>query len=163
MPEFAGFVKAVRLPVSFEKTPVAIRAAIRQYSPEAVLMLGFSAKREKISVERVAINIKDAKIPDNDAVRPVDEPISTTGPAAIFSTLPVKGMLKSIHNAGIDAIISNSAGTYVCNETLYSALKYSKHCASRPQVGFIHLPSIQDCEAVKAVEAAVEYLLKWKE
>lgn len=159
MPEFEGKIMPVRLPVSFEKAPEAIRRAMAEHKPDAVLMLGFSAKREKISVERAAINIKDAKNPDNDGVRPVDEPIAKNGPAAIFSTLPIKTILGAIQGAGIDAIVSNSAGTYVCNTAFYSALNYAKRLSNHPKVGFIHLPDTKTETAVAALTAAIRILI----
>jgi len=151
---------AVVLPVSFKKTPEALRAAIRKYRPDKVLMLGFSAKRQKVNVERVAINIQDAAIPDNDGCQPGETPICRRGPSAIFSTLPVKPILAAIIDAGVDATVSNSAGTYVCNTTFYTALHYSSHTFKKPQAGFIHLPEMDFQDAVTAVEAVVKYLLK---
>lgn len=153
---FEGRVKAVRLPVSFGRTPVAVREAMRLYRPDVVLMLGFSAKREKINVERVAVNVMDAKIPDNDGVRPTDVPVAENAPAAIFATLPIRPVLSAIVGAGIDAAISNSAGTYVCNTAFYSALRYAGRLKNHPLVGFVHLPDMDKDEAVKAIKAVVE-------
>lgn len=159
MPEFEEKIVPVLLPVSFGKAPGAIRRAIAEHKPNAVLMLGFSAKREKISVERVAINIIDAKIPDNDGVQPIDEKIEKNGPAAIFGTLPIKSVLGAVRESGIDAIISNSAGTYVCNTAYYSALHYAKRISNHPQVGFIHLPDIEIETATNAVIAALHNII----
>ena len=157
LPEFADVVKAVRLPVSFGKTPAAIREAMTQFNPDVVLMLGFSSLRTCINVERVAINVKDARIPDNDGNRPVDEPIVVNGLNAIFSTLPIKSVLAAIESAGVDAKISNSAGTYVCNTSFYTALYYAqqRHC----KVGFVHLPDMDVEVAVNGITAAIKNIL----
>jgi len=141
----------VILPVSAERTPRALGAAVEQRQPDAILMLGLAEKREEIQVERVAINVLDFRIPDNDGKQPVDEPVVDDGPAAYFSNVPLKAILAAWEEAGIQGSLSNSAGTFCCNQALYTAL----HRGLR--AGFIHLPPLNKVSLevmVRAVEIA---------
>ena len=113
--EIAGHrVVARRLPVEFGVARDALRRAIRETRPTLVLCTGLAAGRDAISIERVAINVDDARIPDNAGRQPVDLPVVRGGPAAYFSTLPIKAMYAAIHEAAIPVEVSQSAGTYVC-------------------------------------------------
>lgn len=109
---------------------------------DAVICIGLAGNRKSIDIERVAINIDDARIPDNAGVSPVDEPIVLGAPAAYFSSLPIKAIVRALQNEGISSGVSNSAGTYVCNHIMYSLLH---SIAVRPELGsvrggFIHVP-----------------------
>ena len=110
----AGIV-TLRLPVVFGESAEALREAVRRERPEAVICVGQAGGRAGISIERVAINVEDARIPDNAGDQPRDRTIVPDGPAAYFSTLPIREMEKAVRDAGIPAAVSNSAGTYVCN------------------------------------------------
>lgn len=145
----------VELPVSFSRGPARAIEAIERYSPDAVICLG-QAPRDSISIERVAINVMDAKAPDNDGFRPVDQPVMAKGPAAHFSTLPIKRMAAAIQETGIPANVSNSAGTYVCNAVMYHVLHHA--AGNRPDraAGFIHVPAgLAHNVSVKALLAAI--------
>lgn len=133
------------LPVSFAQAPGLLAAAIDAHHPDVVVMLGLAEKRHAITPERVAINLADARIADNDGAQPTDAPLEPHGPAARFSLLPVKNIAAAIANAGIPAEVSLTAGSYVCNAVMYTALGIAEH-ASGPQgaglqAGFIHVPA----------------------
>lgn len=128
------------LPVAFGKSMHSLWNAIRQEHPDAVLCLGQAGGRHALTPERVAINLNDARIQDNDGMQPVDEPILTDGPAAYFSTLPLKSIVSAIRGAGLPAEISNSAGTYVCNQVMYSLMYIISHEFPAARGGFLHLP-----------------------
>ena len=126
------------VPVTFSGAaePVLAELSARNYA--AVVMLGQAGGRSAITVERVAINIDDASIPDNAGDRPVDRPILPDGSAAYFATLPIRRMVEAIQRAGVAASISNSAGTFVCNHLMYRVLHRLSGTATR--AGFIHVP-----------------------
>jgi pyroglutamyl-peptidase len=129
------------LPVSHRRTAQALRQALTELEPDAVLMLGLFPSRPQLTIERVAINVLDYPFPDNDGEQPVDEPIVAEGPAAYLSTLDVREVIRAWEAAGISGHLSYTAGTYVCNESFYVALDAT---ASRAlPVGLIHLPSLE--------------------
>jgi len=131
---------AVReLPVSFRGARQVLRTAVAELSPTLVIGVGEAAQRSTVGIERVAVNLIDARIPDNDGSAPVDIPVIAGAPAAFFSTLPVKACAAAVREAGVPVEVSYSAGTYVCNATFY-ALQHL--LASRPEVrsGFVHVP-----------------------
>ena len=132
-------VAARCLPTAFAGAAGALQAALREHDPVAVIAVGQAGGRAQISLERVAINLIDARIPDNTGAQPIDEPVVADGPAAYFSTLPLKAMLQALRGAGIPAEISHSAGTYVCNQVFY-LLRHALR--QRPEVpaGFVHIP-----------------------
>ena len=103
-------------------------------------MCGTGGGRSGISIERVAINLDDTTAPDNAGYAPVDQPIRRGAPAAYFSTLPIKVLIRALSDAGIPAHISNSAGTYVCNHLMYSVLDYFSVRMMDNRAGFIHVP-----------------------
>lgn len=131
-------VVARKLPVAFGASLKALRTALRETSPALVVCVGLAGGRERISLERVAINVDDARIPDSQGQQPVDEAIVSSGPAAYFSTLPIKSMLAGMRDAGFPTEISQTAGTYVCNHVFYGLM----HTLRRRRVrgGFIHIP-----------------------
>lgn len=132
-------IVALQLPTEFAGSLRMLKAAVREQAPAIVLGVGQAGGRRQLSIERVAINLQDARIPDNAGVQPVDEPVIAGGPAAYFSTLPIKAMLAALHAQGLPAEISNSAGTYVCNHIAYAML----HLAAKRRgmrAGFIHIP-----------------------
>lgn len=127
------------LPVEFGRSLRVLRAAIRELDPALVLCTGLAGGRPAVSIERVAINLDDARIPDNAGASPVDAPVVARGPAAYFSTLPLKAVLQALRDAGIPALVSNSAGTYVCNHVFYG-LMHALRRRRAPRAGFIHVP-----------------------
>jgi pyroglutamyl-peptidase len=132
-------VVAECLPVSFVGAPEALRKAVVSHSPDLVIMLGQSASSHSIRLERVALNMMDSKMGDNDGYRPSEEPIDRCYEAALFTSLPIKTLCSAIESKGIDVKISNSAGLYVCNRVYYEALRM---CRERDgmEVIFVHLP-----------------------
>ncbi|WP_243042057.1 pyroglutamyl-peptidase I [Dyella sedimenti] len=127
------------LPTAFEASRRELERAVAELAPAILLGVGQAGGRSRLSIERVAINVQDARLPDNDGAQPIDEPVLAGGPAAYFSTLPVKAMLAALHAQGVPAEVSNTAGTYVCNHLAYLMLH---HAAARPstRAGFIHIP-----------------------
>ncbi len=133
------------LPVSFARAPGLLAAAIDVHHPDVVVMLGLAENRHAITPERVAINLADALIADNDGEQPTDAALEPHGPAARFTLLPVKHIALAISNAGIAAEVSLSAGSYVCNAVMYAALGIAEQRAGAGvaplQAGFIHVPA----------------------
>ncbi|WP_288874091.1 pyroglutamyl-peptidase I [uncultured Microbacterium sp.] len=125
------------LPVAFDTSARHLRELIAQHSPDAVVATGLAGGSAQIAIERLGVNLIDARIPDNDGARPVDAPSEPGGPAARFSTLPAKLLVKELTLAGLPACVSLSAGTYVCNHVLYTALGAVRTDAV---AGFVHLP-----------------------
>lgn len=128
------------LPVIFDGAFESVEREIKRLNPEAVICLGLAGGRRGITLERVAINIDDARIPDNNGAQPIDEPIIKEGKSAYFSTLPIKAMAEEIKGFGVEAGISNSAGTYVCNNIMYRLLHYIAVNDLETKGGFIHIP-----------------------
>ena len=157
----------LEVPTVFGKSIDTVREAIEREKPDFVLSIGQAGGRAEITPERVAINIDDARIPDNEGNQPIDEPIFPDGENAYFSTLPVKAMVEAIRKEGLPSSLSNSAGTYVCNHLMYGVLYYLD---KRPgmKAGFIHvpyipeqvknkkdIPSLELSEIVRGLEAAI--------
>jgi len=140
-------IVARQLPCVFGAALEALNAAIDEVQPLMVLAVGQAGGRTDITIERVAINVDDARIPDNQGQQPVDEPIVAGGPAAYFSTLPIKAMVSSMREAGIPASVSQTAGTYVCNHVMYGLLH---RLSGQREVkgGFIHIPYLPEQAAV---------------
>jgi len=136
-------IVARQLPCVFGAALEALNAAIDEVQPVMVLAIGQAGGRTDITIERVAINVDDARIPDNQGQQPVDEPIVAGGPAAYFSTLPIKAMVSSMREAGIPAAVSQTAGTYVCNHVMYGLLH---RLSGQREVkgGFIHIPYLPE-------------------
>ncbi|HEY6135560.1 MAG TPA: pyroglutamyl-peptidase I [Rubrivivax sp.] len=135
-------VRAVQLPCVFGRALDALDAALRSTRPVLVLALGLAAGRAELSLERVAINVDDARIPDNAGRQPIDEPVVPGGPAAYFSTLPVKAVVAALHAAGIPAGVSQSAGTFVCNHVFYGLQQ--RLAGSGVRSGFMHVPLLPE-------------------
>ncbi|MGN6730297.1 MAG: pyroglutamyl-peptidase I [Rhodanobacteraceae bacterium] len=135
-------VIAVELPTEFEASLHVLRKALRTTHPKTAIAVGLAGGRKGISLERVAINVDDARIPDNAGAQPVDQPVVRRGPAAYFSGLPIKATLAALQAAGIDAHISQTAGTYVCNHVFYALM----HAARRTKMraGFVHVPYLPE-------------------
>ena len=133
-------VTKVEVPVVFGRGPEAVERAVEEVEPDLVLCVGQAGGRAKITPEFVGINYADARIPDNDGCQPVAERIVDGGPDAYFATLPVKAMVQSMQEAGVPAEVSYTAGTYVCNDVMYSLLHTlaTRHPGVRG--GFLHVP-----------------------
>jgi len=139
--EIAGLrVERLRVPCEFGRAIEVAAEAIERTRPSLVVCLGQAGGRAHIGVERVAINVDDARIPDNAGAQPVDELVAANGPPAYFASLPVKAMAAAIRAAGVPAEVSNSAGTFVCNHLMYGVLHHLAANGSRARAGFIHVP-----------------------
>ena len=129
--------------------------------PDVILCIGQAGGRNAVTPERIAVNIRDGRIPDNAGFQPSGEPVAANGPAAYFATVPVREMAAAIQNAGLPGTVSNSAGAFVCNDTLYTLLHH--YASTDVQVGFIHVPYLPEqgqpnlplADTVRALEAAI--------
>jgi pyroglutamyl-peptidase len=128
------------LPVVYGAALPALRAAIAETGPDLVLSVGLAGGRSELSLERVAINVDDARIPDNDGNQPIDRPVVAGGPAAYFATLPIKAAAAALRDAGLPAAVSNSAGTFLCNHVFYGLMHEAEHGGGRFRAGFLHVP-----------------------
>lgn len=144
VPEETAELIKIKLPTVFGRSVSLLTEAIKEHAPDAVLCVGQAADRAAVTVERIAVNIIDARIEDNEGVKPVDVPIVPDAPAAYFATVPVKGIVNAICGAGIAAQISDTAGTYVCNQLFYGALHYISVNSLPVRAGFIHVPRITE-------------------
>ena len=135
-------VCAVQLPCVFAQAARVLTRALDDFRPDVVLALGQAEGRSDISVERVAINVMDARIADNAGAQPIDQPVVAGGPAAYFSTLPIKHLVARMRAAGFPASVSQTAGTFVCNQVFY-ALQHA--LAGRGvRSGFVHVPLLPE-------------------
>lgn len=166
-------IERLRVPTAFGLAVETVSDAIRRLDPAVVILLGQAGGRSAVCVERVAINVDDARIADNAGAQPIDEAIAPAGPAAYFATVPVKAMVAAMREAGVPAEVSNTAGTFVCNHLLYGVLHFLAIGARRARAGFIHVPWL-DSQALarpgepsmalatmaRGVEAAIAAALK---
>ena len=164
----------LEVPTVFGKSIERLHEAMEREKPDIVICVGQAGGRYDITIERVAINISDGRIADNEGNQPIDEPIFEDGKTAYFATLPIKAMVKKIREGGIPASVSNSAGTYVCNHIMYGLLYLIDKEYPNIRGGFVHVPFLpeqvvdkgntpsMDIENITtglalAIEAAVEY------
>ncbi len=132
-------VVAAQMPCVFGRAHEALAAALRAHRPQLVLCLGLAANRSALSLERVGINVDDARIPDNAGAQPVDQPAVPGAPAAYFSTLPIKAMVAALQAEGLPAEVSQTAGTFVCNHLLFG-LMHQLRRRRGVRGGFMHVP-----------------------
>ncbi len=147
--EDATIIK-VQIPTVFKKSYQVLREEIVKHSPDIVVCVGQAGGTNAIRIERVAINIDDARIADNEGNQPIDERIFEAGENAYFSTLPVKGIVDENKKDNIPCIVSNTAGTYVCNHIFYSLMYGIAKDFPNIRGGFIHVPYIK--EQVKNID-----------
>lgn len=165
----------LQIPTVFKKSAEKLFAGIDEHKPDVVICIGQAGGRYDMSVERVAINMDDGRIPDNEGYQPIDTPVYEDGENAYFATLPIKGIVEEIKSAKIPASVSNTAGTYVCNHIMYSLLYYISKNNLDIKGGFIHVPYITEqvvdkrnmpymevATITKALECAVQALNKYK-
>jgi len=136
-------VVAEVLPVVFGNAISALRRRLHALRPELVICVGEAGGRPHLAVERIAINVEDARIPDNAGAQPIDRAIAPRGPAGYWSTLPIKAIVAALVARGIPAAVSQTAGTFVCNHVFYGLMQL---LAKRPAVrgGFIHVPFLPE-------------------
>jgi pyroglutamyl-peptidase len=139
----AGFtVEVLELPCVFGRAIDALKEAVDRLRPDVVIATGQAGGRAELSVERIAINVDDALFLDNAAQQPIDTAIVPGGPAAYFTTLPIKAIVRAIRGRGIAAGVSQTAGTFVCNHVFYGLMH---HLAGQPvRAGFIHVPFLPE-------------------
>lgn len=152
--EFKGVqLIKLELPTVFHKSAQVIKEAIIKHKPDIVLSIGQAGGRPHVMPERIAIDIDDARIPDNENNQPIDLPIQKDGKAAYFSQLPIKAMVKKIQEAGLPASISNSAGSFVCNHIMYQVQYLIEKEFPTMKAGFIHVPFVASQVINKPKEA----------
>ncbi|WP_172925614.1 pyroglutamyl-peptidase I [Streptococcus sp. 1343] len=169
-------VRWVEIPTVFYKSSEVLEAEILRYQPDAVLCIGQAGGRTGLTPERVAINQDDARIPDNEGNQPIDTPIRIDGASAYFSSLPVKAMVQAIKKQGLPAVVSNSAGTFVCNHLMYQALYLVDKKFPNMRAGFMHIPYMMEqvvnkpntagmslCDIVRGIEVAIEAIVDYKD
>lgn len=162
-------VVTVVVPTVFGASIDALTAAIAEHEPDAVVCVGQAGGRFEVTPERVAINVDDARIPDNAGAQPIDTPVVPDGPPAYFATVPVKAMVQAIRDAGLPAALSNTAGTFVCNHLMYGALHHAATQRPGLRAGFVHVPfvpaqvvdkpataSMAPADITRALAAAIE-------
>ena len=137
-------IKKVTLPTVFKDSSSVLEGNIKSFSPNIVICVGQAGGRSKITPERIAINIDDARIPDNIGNSPIDEAIRKDGENAYFSTLPIKAIVDKLNKNNIPSTISNTAGTFVCNHIMYEALYLTSKKYLNIKAGFIHIPYIEE-------------------
>jgi pyroglutamyl-peptidase len=137
-------VQAAELPTSFARSTEALRAAIAKAKPDIVLCVGQAGGRSELCLERVAINVQDARIRDNDGKQPIDKPVVAGGPSAHFTTLPIKACVAAMRQAGLPAAVSNTAGTFVCNHIFYALMDMAAAHPSPLRGGFLHIPYVPE-------------------
>ena len=126
------------LPVAYAKSAERLMQLIAEHNPEVVICLGQAEGRTQITPERIAINLDDARLADNEGVMRNEMPILLDGPVAYESTLPIKEIVKAINDAGVAAAVSLSAGAFLCNHVFYVAQDHFK--GTRVRSGFVHVP-----------------------
>lgn len=168
LPDRVGVWELVKkeLPVTFRGAPAALFEAMDECEPDAVLMIGLAASRGAVTPERQGFNEMVARIPDNEGYQPQNEPVVPGGPQVLFSTLPVEDMTEAVSALGLPAHLSDSAGRYVCNTLLYSALHHAEQSDDPIPAAFIHVPATPEMgldvptltldEIVAALKAAIE-------
>ena len=132
-------IEARCLPVVFGAANAHLRKAIAETKPVLVVCVGQAGGRPQLSLERVAINVDDARRPDNAGNSPIDAPVVAGAPAGYFTTLPIKRLRAELHRAGIPAEVSQTAGTYVCNHVFF-ALMHLLRARRGVRGGFVHIP-----------------------
>ena len=166
-------IRAAVLPVNHVRAAAAVAALLGTHDPAAVVHLGLAGERAQLALERIAINLMDYSIPDDAGWQARDEPCVAGGPAAYFSTLPLRPMLEAVQASGVPAYLSETAGTYLCNFTMYTTLHALARRPAAPAAGFIHLPQLPSMVApgdpaapsmdfglmLRGVEAALEVVV----
>jgi pyroglutamyl-peptidase len=133
-------ITTAALPVIYGAALPALGEAIAAHRPQIVLSVGLAGGRAELSLERVAINIDDARIPDNGGNQPIDRPVVADGPAAYFAALPIKAAVAALRDAGLPAAVSNSAGTFLCNHVFYGLMHLAATGTGLFRGGFLHVP-----------------------
>ena len=134
----------VEIPTVFRKSIQKLEKLIGEHNPDIIISVGQAGGRSDFTIERVAINVDDARIPDNEQNQPIDEKIFKDGENAFFSNLPIKAMVQKIRENRLPASVSNTAGTFVCNHVMYGILYLINKKYSGKKGGFIHVPFLPE-------------------
>ena len=134
-------IVAAQLPTSYARAGAVLVRAIERADPQIVLCVGEAGERRQLNVERVAVNLQDARLADNDGAQPVDTPVAGNGPAAYFATLPVRAIYDALVAAQLPATLSSSAGTFVCNHAFYALMHHAAQSRAQWRGGFLHVPA----------------------
>lgn len=163
LPDTVGDFVLCKLPIPtvFAEAARLVLEKAAEFQPDVILCVGLAGGRDAVTPERIAVNIRDARIPDNRGYQPDGEPVVPGGSAAYFATVPVKDMAMAIRAAHIPGAVSNTAGTFVCNDVLYTLLHH--YAGTDVKVGFIHVPWLPEQgspslpleQTVAALEAAI--------
>ncbi|WP_404992301.1 pyroglutamyl-peptidase I [Cupriavidus pauculus] len=138
-------IVARQLPCVFGKAIDAMAALVAEVRPDVVIAVGQAGGRTEMSIERVAINVDDARIADNAGAQPIDVTIAPDGPAAYFSSLPIKAIVRDMRAAGVPAMVSQTAGTFVCNHVFYGLMHtLAQRGVAAARGGFIHIPYLPE-------------------
>jgi pyroglutamyl-peptidase len=148
------------LPTSYRRALPELEAAIARSGPQIVLCVGQAGDRAALCVERVAINLQDARIPDNDGAQPTDVPVVAGGPAAYLATLPVRAAVAALHAAELPAQLSMSAGTFVCNHVFYGLMHLAATRGRAFRGGFLHVPCLPQQAAGNAPALALDDVVR---
>lgn len=164
----------LEIPTVFHKSAAVMADKIATIKPDVVLNIGQAGGRPDLTPERVAINMDDARIEDNDKQQPIDVAIREDGEPAYFATLPIKAMVESMRKAGVPASVSNSAGTFVCNHIMYQSLYLADKQYPGMKAGFMHIPFLPEQvldkpgqpsmsldTIVHGIEAAIEAIVEY--
>ena len=154
----------LEIPTVFGVAAHTVLAKAGELQPDVILCIGQAGSRNAVTPERIGINVRSARIPDNAGNQPQEQTIVPNGPDGLFATVPVTAMAEAIAATGLPGAVSNTAGTFVCNDTLYALLHHYQSTAVR--VGFIHVPWLPEqgtpnlplADTVKALEAAISAL-----
>ena len=130
----------LEVPTVYARSAEVMEQTLQTEQPDMVICVGQAGGRSCVTVERVAINLAEARIPDNDGAQPVDQPLRADGPAAYFATVPVKAMVANIRSHNLPAFVSYTAGTFVCNSIMYHTLYLCERRFPGVRAGFIHVP-----------------------
>lgn len=145
------------LPVSATKIPETLFQLLDQIQPNICLHFGLASQANQLRIERIGVNLLDMKIPDNDGIQHTDMSILKSGETAYFSTLPCRKILNRLRQSGIPAELSNSAGTFICNQTMYLSLHFAKEKGFPKQSGFIHIPNTPEQAALHPGTPSIHY------
>lgn len=167
--EDAEIIK-LEIPTVFTRSVSVVEEGIKNHHPDVVLSIGQAGGRSSITVEKVAINLAEARIPDNDGEQPIGRELQKDGETAYFATIPVKAIVNNIREHGIPANISYTAGTYVCNSIMYNVLYLTHNKYPNIRAGFIHVPFSTEQAAgkpegtssmpVETISKAIEYAIE---
>jgi len=172
LPDMIAGAEIIKLeiPTVFSKCGPAVEEGIKKYNPDVVINVGQAGGRSCVTIEQVAVNLAEARIPDNAGEQPMDEPVQVDGPAAYFATIPVKAIVQNTRDHGIPCHVSYTAGTYVCNCVMYHVLHMTATKYPNIRAGFIHVPFACEqvvnkpngtaCMSLADISKAIEYAIE---